>query len=98
MQKDEELPMEIVKRNNNNNTVKTLKDIDDYYDQYLMEDIDFLESSNDEDINTKMNKMIANMKKEGKITYNNNKNKENELIKIEPKQNEKEIINEEKKR
>ena len=97
MQKDEESPMEIVKRNNNNNTVKTLKDIDDYYDQYLMEDIDFLESSNDEDINTKMNKMIANMKKEGKITYNNNKNKENELIKIEPKQNEKEIINEDKK-
>ena len=46
----------------NENT--TINDLDELYSKYLIEDLDFLSQSSNDDIDTKMNKMINIIKKE----------------------------------
>ena len=95
MKKEEESSSRVMKSNNNTNG-KILEDLDEYYSKYLIDDIDFLDpSSIDEDIDTKMNKMIEKMKTGGNITYNN-ENKDNDLMQLQT-HDKKEVIKEEKK-
>ena len=70
----------------------TLNDLDELYSKYIIDDIDFLSKSSNDDIDTKMNKMINIIKKGGNI--NNIINKED--IKEEQKKKEK-IIEKSKK-
>ena len=94
MKKDEESSSGVMKSNNTNG--KILEDLDEYYSKYLIEDIDFLDpSSIDEDIDTKMKKMIEKRKNEGNITYND-ENKNNDIIQLQSN-DKKEVIKEEKK-
>ena len=95
MKKEEESSSRVMKSNNNTNG-KILEDLDEYYSKYLIDDIDFLDpSSIDEDIDTKMNKMIEKMKTGGNITYNN-ENKDNDIMQLQT-HDKKEVIKEEKK-
>jgi hypothetical protein len=94
MKKDEESSSGVMKKNNAND--KILEDLDEYYSKYLIDDIDFLDpSSIDEDIDTKMNKMIEKMKTGGNITYKN-ENKDNDIMRVES--NDKKEVNKEEKR
>ena len=45
----------------------TLNDLDELYSKYIIDDIDFLSKSSNDDIDTKMNKMINIIKKGGNI-------------------------------
>ena len=41
--------------------------LNDFYSKYIIEDLDFLSQSSNDDIDTKMNKMINKIKKRGNI-------------------------------
>ena len=75
MKKDEDS----IDKINNNNALHN-NNIDESYSKYMIDDLDFISKSSKEDIETKMNKMIDEIKK-GKNLYNINiKNKNNDAI------------------
>ena len=81
----------------NKNDEMTLNDLDELYSKYLMDDIDFLSQSSNDDIETKMNKMINLMKKERKNNNinNNNINNNNDNNKNNLNNNPKELTEDE---
>ena len=80
MKKEDESMKKNEEKNNkeeNKNEETILNDLEEPYSKFLIEDIDFLSQSSNDDIDTKLNKMLDIIKKGGNINniIDNNKNK-----------------------
>ena len=103
MKKEDESMKKNEEKNNKEETKNEetiLNDLEEPYSKFLIEDIDFLSQSSNDDIDTKLNKMLDIIKKGGNINNiidNKNKNIKKDIKEEERKKEEKNEKNEKEK-